>query len=119
MLTNCGVPATAMCIYCGRSFCGRHGVVLPDGGEVCNRKPCVAKKDDLAVHLRYKAAVYDRNMQQLCGLDVCTQEIQVRCNRCKGYFCLSHTAPWVETITDLPERTCQHCFERRPIWTRE
>jgi hypothetical protein len=119
MLTACGAEASAMCVYCGRTFCNRHGVVLEDGAEVCTRKSCVAKMDDLAVHLKYKEAVLQRNLERRCGLEVCDTEIQVQCNRCKGYFCAGHTQPWTETVTERPERTCRHCLARRPVWERE
>lgn len=119
MLTNCGAKASAMCVYCGRPFCERHGEVLEDGAEVCTRKNCVAKKENLAVHMVYKQAVLERNLQRRCGIDVCETAIEVRCDRCKGYFCRAHTRPWTETITERPERTCRHCVERRPVWERE
>lgn len=119
MLTTCGATATAQCVYCGRPFCPKHGEVMDDGYEVCTRKVCVTKKQDLAVHLVYKEAVLQRNLQRLCGVEVCEVEIQVQCNRCKGYFCLTHTQPWLETVTEKPERTCAHCLERRPIWEKE
>lgn len=92
---------------------------MEESYEVCTRKPCVIKKHDLHVHLLYKEAVLERNLQRLCGIDVCTTEIQVQCSRCRLYFCMAHTRPWLETVTEKPERTCQHCLERRPIWEQE
>jgi predicted nucleic acid binding AN1-type Zn finger protein len=119
VLTNCGAAATAQCVYCGRTFCPKHGEVMDDGYEVCTRKSCITKKQDLTVHLSYKETVLLRNLQRSCGIEVCGAEIQVQCNRCKGYFCLGHTQPWLETVTEKPERTCAHCLERRPIWDQE
>jgi hypothetical protein len=119
MLTNCGAAATAQCVYCARNFCRKHGEVLDDGYEVCMRKACVTKKRDLVLHLEYKDGVLDRNRQRLCGIEVCVTEIQVQCNRCKGYFCVVHTQPWLETVTEKPERTCAHCLDRLPIWEQE
>jgi hypothetical protein len=119
VLTACGATATAQCVYCGRNFCAKHGEVMDDGYEVCTRKPCITKKQDLIVHLAYKEGVLQRNLQRYCGLEICETEIQVQCNRCKGYFCLVHTRPWLETVTEKPERTCAHCLERRPIWDQE
>lgn len=92
---------------------------MEDAYEVCTRKACIAKKQDLQVHLVYKSAVLERNLQRLCGIESCATEIQVQCNRCKLYYCLAHTRPWLETITEKPERTCQHCHERLPIWEQE
>jgi hypothetical protein len=119
LLTTCGSLATAQCVYCGRPFCPKHGEVLEDGAEVCTRKNCVAKKEDLVVHLQYKEEVLTRNLGRVCGLHMCEVEIQVQCRRCKGYFCRDHTMPWTETVTDRPERICAHCVERRAIWERE
>ena len=119
MLTSCGAPATALCVYCGRSFCLKHGEVMEDGYEVCSRKLCVEKKLELREHVTYKGAVLERNRRRLCGAEVCQVELQVQCNRCRGYFCLTHTQPWLETVTEKPERTCAHCLQRRPLWDRE
>jgi len=119
ILTTCGATATAQCVYCGRAFCSRHGEVMEERYEVCVRKSCVTKKQDLEVHLVYKGAVLERNLQRLCGLDVCQSEIRVQCNRCKGYFCLDHTQPWLETVTEKPEFTCRHCLQRRSIWEQQ
>ena len=118
-LTLCRARATAQCVYCGRAFCSRHGEVMADAYEVCSRKPCVEKKQELRTHLLYKQAVLERNLLRLCGVTVCQDHIQVQCNRCKGYFCAAHTRPWLETVTEKPERTCAHCLQRRPIWERE
>lgn len=119
MLASCGATATAQCVYCARTFCPKHGEIDDDGYEVCSRKPCILKKKDLQVHLVYKSVVLERNLTRACGIEVCVTEIQVQCNRCKGYFCTSHTRPWLETVTDKPERTCAHCLQRRPIWDQE
>ena len=119
MLTACGATATAQCVYCARTFCPKHGEVLPDAYEVCVRKVCVQKKEELRGHLAYKALVLDRNLQRLCGIEVCETEMRVSCNRCKGYFCVAHTQAWLETVTDKPERTCAHCLDRRALWERE
>lgn len=119
MLTTCGATATAQCVYCGRTFCPKHGEIMEESYEVCTRKSCVIKKQDLQVHMAYKSTVLEYNLQRICGIDVCEQEIQVQCNRCKGYFCVKHTQPWLETVTEKPERTCKHCLTRRPIWEQE
>jgi hypothetical protein len=119
VLTACGATATAQCVYCARTFCSKHGEVMEDGYEVCVRKTCVAKKQDLQVHLSYKQVVFGRNVERLCGIEVCETEVQVQCNRCEGYFCIGHTQPWLETVTEKPERTCGHCLQRRPLWEKE
>ena len=119
MLTACGATATAQCVYCGRAFCHKHGEIMDDNYEVCSRKVCIEKKQELRVHLVYKGLVLERNLQRLCGIEVCEAEIQMQCNRCRGYFCGVHTRPWLETVTEKPERTCRHCLERRTLWERE
>ena len=92
---------------------------MDDSYEVCTRKSCETKKQDLQAHLEYKAVVLERNLQRLCGVEICESEMQTRCNRCKGYFCMTHTKPWLETVTEKPERTCGHCLGRRSIWEQE
>ena len=119
MLTACGAKATAQCVYCGRTFCSKHGEIMKDSYEVCTRKICVTKKQDLQVHMLYKDAVLQRNLERLCGIEACDTALQVQCNRCKGYFCSSHTRPWLETVTEKPERTCAHCLHRLPLWEQE
>ncbi|HEX5140251.1 MAG TPA: hypothetical protein VFX19_04875 [Dehalococcoidia bacterium] len=125
MLAACGAPATAQCVYCGRPFCEKHGVILEEGEEVCSRKNCVAKRDDLRSHLIYKAAVTDRNRERHCGLQACEQDFSLQCGRCKGFFCTTHAflAPDSvnpnEPLPDHPPIICRHCHERRPIWQRE
>ena len=118
ILTACGAVATAQCVYCGRTFCHKHGEVMEEAYEVCSRKSCVEKKQELREHLVYKETVLGRNLGRLCGVEVCETELQVQCNRCKGYFCARHTRPWLETITEKPESTCAHCLRRRSIWER-
>jgi predicted nucleic acid binding AN1-type Zn finger protein len=119
MLTTCGATATAQCVYCGRTFCPKHGEVMDDSYEVCTRKACVEKKHDLQVHMTYKSLVLNRNRERLCGIEVCQTEFAVQCNRCRGYFCIVHTQPWLETVTEKPERTCGHCLQRRTIWDHD
>ena len=124
MLSKCGAESHAQCVYCARPFCSRHGVVLEDGMEVCSRKYCVAKREDLARHLVYKEAVLVRNRERLCGLEACDKSFVGQCNRCKGYFCQKHAPvsdePPVESQSGTPQtvRQCRHCERRRPIWSR-
>lgn len=120
LLTQCGAEATAQCVYCARPFCERHGVVLDDGHEVCTRKNCVAKKDDLARHLEYKAFVLRRNSERLCGIEICVEELAAQCRRCRGYYCKEHVRLSEEVVPEgQPATECRHCRERRPIWIKE
>jgi hypothetical protein len=124
-LSSCGDDATGLCVYCGRAFCARHGVILEEGEEVCSRKNCVAKREDLAVHLVYKSVVLERNRGKLCGLEVCVETFASQCTRCRGYFCTKHVFVAPDSVNEgqpLPDRPpiiCRHCHERRPIWLRE
>lgn len=120
VLTSCGANATAQCVYCGRPFCDKHGEVMDDGYEVCTRKPCVTKKQDLAVHLLYKQSVLVRNRERLCGLEVCVEEFERQCRRCRGYFCRVHIRMSQEVVPEgEPSTECVHCQERRSIWDRD
>lgn len=120
MLTACGSRATAQCVYCGRPFCPRHGEAMPDGYEVCTRKNCVAKKEELALHLMYKESVFLRNREWLCGIEVCVREVATQCRRCRGYFCRVHLKMAEDVVPEnQPSTECHHCRERRAIWERD
>lgn len=123
-LFGCGADRVGMCVYCGRLFCARHGVLQEDGSEVCARKECEAKRVELVVHLAYKDAVLDRNLTRMCGLETCDKAIEAQCARCKGYFCLGHLDAREDLVEDdgvkLPRmvRMCRHCHQRRSIWSK-
>ena len=121
---RCGREVVGSCQYCGRPFCADHGVLLEEHQEVCYRKPCVAKRDDLARHLVYGAQVSSRNESRLCGVVDCVAEPASQCSRCRGLYCLRHTsmreeAP-IERGIQMSRRVslCHHCWLRRPIWQR-
>jgi hypothetical protein len=122
---KCKGSSVGLCVYCGRTFCAEHGVLLDEGQEVCNSKNCVAKREDVVVHLVYKEAVTLRNDAQQCGIEGCGGPMLGRCARCSGYFCGRHVGPREETIIEdrrAVERMatlCHHCFERRPIWLKK
>ena len=54
---GCKDNAVGYCQYCARLFCAKHALVLEPEQQVCNRKNCVAKWEDLQVHLAYKDVV--------------------------------------------------------------
>jgi hypothetical protein len=126
---KCGADRVATCQYCGRPFCERHGDTFEDDQglrqEVCSRKECVAKREDLARHVVFKAFVSTRNQTELCGLDGCSEELAAQCVRCKGYFCASHARRREDSFIENSVKVhrmanlCQHCTDRRPIWTRQ
>ncbi len=123
-LFKCGDQATAMCVYCGRHFCQKHGVIRELGEEVCDSKNCVAKREDLERHVVYKASVLTFNREHICGLDACEEEWVRQCSRCRGYFCGAHIEQREMMVTDegvLASRLvliCGHCKDRRPIWEK-
>ena len=123
-LFKCGAAASALCVYCGRHFCQKHGVIRDLGEEVCDSKHCVAKREDLERHLLYREGVRVFNLQRICGLEVCHQEWANQCSRCKGYFCNSHVEAREMMVTDEGIRAerlvlvCRHCWDRRPIWEK-
>src|SRR3970040_1966040 len=87
---RCKQAGAARCIYCGRPFCTQHGVILEDGQEICSRKSCVAKREDLVVHLAYKAVVDERNQTRRCGLDGCKAGMTGEGGSSPGFFCEKH-----------------------------
>ena len=123
-LLSCSGEAAGLCQYCTRLFCSRHGVVLEDGQEVCSRRFCVAKRNDLAKHLLYKEAVLLRNEASACGMEGCKRHLGGRCARCNGYFCGHHVEAREEMYLHNSVRLrrtstlCRHCWARRPIWVR-
>src|SRR5581483_1380208 len=118
-LFGCGSASAGRCVYCGRFFCARHGVLQDDGAEVCARKECEAKRLDLIGHLTYKETAQTRNESRACGIEVCQSTIEAQCVRCRAYFCLEHLDIREDIVEDegarLPRmvRMCRHCHVRR------
>jgi hypothetical protein len=123
-LFKCGDAASAICVYCGRQFCERHGVIRELGEEICGSKNCVAKREDLERHLVYKERVVSFNRERICGIEVCEEEFISQCSRCKGYFCRSHLEAREMVVTDEGIQAsrlvlvCGHCWQRRSIWEK-
>jgi len=123
-LFKCGDAAVAACVYCGRHFCEKHGVIRDMGEEICDSKNCAAKREDLDRHMVYKESVLAFNRERVCGLEVCVEEWMHQCSRCKGFFCNSHVERREMMVTDEGIRAerlvlvCRHCWERRPIWEK-
>jgi hypothetical protein len=122
--SRCERPAAHTCQYCGRAFCELHTYHAEAHDEVCLRKRCAAKHDDLIAHMRYKQRVAERNQVGLCGIEDCGPHPGFECSLCHGHFCATHlsermypfTEGWV-TI-DRPVSICLSCWERRKIWRR-
>lgn len=124
LVGRCARPAAGTCQYCGRAFCGDHGVLLDDGQETCSRSRCQRKRVDLERHLRYKAFVRGRNAGGQCGVPSCEMRPSGQCSRCRGFFCGRHLLDrhvsvrqgraWVQQ----PASMCDHCWRRRPLWSQ-
>src|SRR5688572_27782171 len=87
---TCDAEAIGLCQYCARPFCARHGVILEDGQEVCTRKYCVAKREDLVKHLDYKERARALNARGLCGIEGCGARMTEECVRCEQLYCMAH-----------------------------
>jgi hypothetical protein len=121
---SCGAQPLGVCQYCARSFCTKHGVTLEDGQEICSRKACVAKREDVERHLVYKQRVAQRNREAACGHGACDTSPGSQCSRCRGYFCPAHAFRRDDLVLQNRVRVsriatlCHHCWARRPIWVR-
>jgi hypothetical protein len=122
MLRACGKPSIGFCQYCGSHFCESHGEQIDDHQQVCFRKPCVAKKEDLAQHTIYREAVRIRNLTRQCGIEGCDGGIEIQCFPCRGYYCERHTEVRHAEAPQGGEAGthffCEHCWRRRPIWMK-
>jgi len=123
--SSCKAKPVGLCIYCGRAFCPDHGDI--SGGhekEVCSRKFCIAKREDLVSHLQYVAVVNQQNATGSCGISNCSRKPDGQCGRCKAYFCIPHLDTREETVgTGMQQMRqmatmCDHCWDRRPIWSK-
>src|SRR5262245_57951448 len=112
----CNQPAIGLCQYCARPFCAKHGTVMDEAQEVCNRPNCVSKRDDLVVHLVYKARATQLNATGRCGVEGCGARMTEECVRCEQLFCEVHASPREDIfITENKVRIkrmanlCEHC----------
>ena len=120
--SRCQNAAAHSCQYCGREFCEQHTYHVKELDEVCSRKQCQAKYDDLLAHTEYKRRVAERNHVGLCGVEECGPHPGFECSLCRGRFCGQHLTErmypfsegWVSI--DRPVSICARCWERRKIW---
>lgn len=120
---SCGNAATGQCVYCAEHFCGEHGTHGEDYYEVCRRRKCRAKWEDLAAHKEWVARHYHDNLAGYCAADECEEALEIPCERCQLRFCLPHVRPTTvkevelmggESIRSL--MLCPHCEARRKLW---
>ncbi len=121
LLRPCGRKGIAICQYCGRSFCAEHGDRLEDGQEICRRRVCMRKREDLTRHLAYSDEVSERNESERCGAGECGARPQGQCTKCRGLFCFTHVSQRKVEVRDgsvAQGSVCQHCHKRRKLWSR-
>lgn len=120
---TCGREALADCVYCGKPFCEAHGEQGPDYTNVCDRKACMVKRQDVQEHLQWKQRVYNANRISICAHEGCEDRMHHVCSRCKIMFCAAHVREETVVIrgTRPPRReltvVCFHCRDRRRLWT--
>ncbi len=122
--SRCPNPPVQSCQYCGRHFCLDHSDYIQGSEAVCARKPCRAKREDMAVHLAYRERVEQRNRAGLCGIEDCGPHPGFQCSLCQGRFCEAHLSERTYTFFDGRSSVqrmvsvCPRCWERRKIWSR-
>jgi hypothetical protein len=122
--SRCPNPPDNACQYCGRNFCAAHTHYVEGHEAVCSRKPCREKKQDMDLHLAYRARVGQLNRARLCGEESCGSRPIYECSLCRGLFCDSHLSDRMypfhdgRVVVDKPASVCSHCWDRRKIWRR-
>lgn len=121
MRRACGRAATGQCVYCGELFCGTHGDHGSDYYEVCRRKSCVAKYDDVHAHQRWILDHRGSNDLSMCAADECRERMQHACERCRLKFCEAHLGEHMVPTSVIGgdkelAMLCMHCIARRVIW---
>ena len=119
---GCGRAAVTDCVYCARPFCDEHGERLADYMDVCARKRCQRKRQDLDAHNEWKARVEPANRVSVCADESCDTRMRHQCSRCRLMFCADHVREMrVRDTTrnppaDVKAAVCAHCAQRRKIW---
>jgi hypothetical protein len=109
-------------VYCGELFCETHGERGEDYLEVCHRKACQAKWQDVQSHHEWIERVRGANRVAVCAQELCEERMQHQCQRCRLMFCNRHLHPQtiVDRLYDPPRRVslllCPHCTARRELW---
>jgi hypothetical protein len=122
--SRCHNEAPHSCQYCGRNFCQVHTYFREEHEAVCTRTPCQRKRDDMVVHMEYRARVTQRNHAGLCGAEECGPHPGFECSLCQGLFCALHLQERMYPFRDgwvMQERrvsVCPRCWARRKVWRR-
>ena len=118
----CRSSSVGQCVYCNALFCEEHGVIESNYLEVCNKRGCLAKKEDVEMHLQWKLRVKVANEEQICAIENCDSVMEIQCSRCQYLFCKLHLkiADIIEfgmgNSQKIAAVLCDHCFARRIIW---
>ena len=120
---GCGQAAVTDCVYCARPFCEEHGERLPQYMDVCARKNCQRKREDLDAHTEWRERVESSNRMSVCAEETCDARMRHGCSRCTLLFCADHVRemrvrdPMQQGPSNIKSLVCTHCAERRKIWT--
>lgn len=118
----CGREVIASCVYCGEPFCESHGDRGPDFQDVCHRRACAAKQEDLRVHTAWRVQVAVSNRVSICAEIECGERMRFSCSQCRLLFCDTHVREHdvKDTRVQPPQKkralVCAHCIERRKVW---
>ncbi len=119
---GCARPAVGQCVYCGERFCAEHGVRGEDYIEVCRRRTCQLKFQDVQQHQAWRERAAVSNRTSVCATEECEERMAHRCERCRLMFCGEHLRPRtvVEHGADGSRQVtvllCPHCMARRGLW---
>lgn len=122
-LRRCRRPLAGQCQYCALGFCDRHGALLEDGQQVCDAKPCQAKKLDVERYLVFKAEALERNQAGRCGMPDCPSPHTRDCQRCLRRYCAPHLGEIMINVVRGTERAmevirlCHRCQSRAALWS--
>ncbi len=120
--TVCGREAVALCVYCGAPFCAEHGERHMDYADVCVRRRCRRKYDDVHAHHDSVARRRYANRVSVCAHEGCEERTRHRCSHCLLDFCTEHvrerdvSAPGDTTRRTTRALVCEHCDARRKLW---
>ena len=119
---GCGRQAVTDCVYCARPFCEGHGKRADDYMDVCARKRCREKLQDMRAHKEWRERVEVSNRISVCANEECGARLRHECSRCRLLFCEEHVKE--QRVKDNSQQPapevlaliCAHCSGRRKIW---
>ncbi len=88
------------------------------------RDICTIKQADLSRHLVFRDRALLRNRHGMCGIEGCLEGQWGQCSKCRAVYCEGHLLSRMETVrhglgsNSRPASFCQHCQQRRKLWSR-